>query len=372
MRRIVIVLIVLIGLLLAPMPVYAAGVGVVNTSGDGEWDGDTWSVTLYPNEVKSTTIELHNSSSSNLEVWVSILPDTLDNGNLVFELDNVNLVMDGKSKALVTLTVKASGSTTSGIYTTELEIKSEEAPIITPSGGGGGEAPPRLVTSPDSTTELSIPLSTTIKDKDGRRIYPSNIKITDNPNPPAPPSDTSIIGLTYNFEPSGATFDPPITLTFTYDPGQLPEGVNEGDLVVAFYDEATGEWINLVCVVDTETNTITALVSHFTAFAILVKVPVVEEVIPIPAPEPKPEPVITPPAPEPEPLPEPIPEPDVVAPEPGKPFVTVPLPAVEPDKATNWGVIIGWIVGVFILICVIIVFTVRARNIKKYDKEGGN
>jgi hypothetical protein len=43
-----------------------------------------------------------------------------------------------------------------------------------------------------------------------------------------PPEDSGIIGLTHNFEPSRATFDPTITVSFSYDPDDLPEGVREG------------------------------------------------------------------------------------------------------------------------------------------------
>jgi hypothetical protein len=89
--------------------------------------------------------------------------------------------------------------------------------------------------------------------------------------PPAPPADCHIIGLAYDFGPEGATFDPPITLTWAYNPGQCPEGVAEGDLVIAYYDVETGQWVELECSVDTVNHVITANVSHFTVFAILGK-----------------------------------------------------------------------------------------------------
>jgi len=91
-------------------------------------------------------------------------------------------------------------------------------------------------------------------------------------SPPPPPEDANIIGLPYDFGPDGATFDPPITFTWTYDPEALPEGVAEEDLVIAYYDEDAGEWVELDCVVDTENNVITASVPHFTCFAIIGRV----------------------------------------------------------------------------------------------------
>ncbi|MBA7631740.1 hypothetical protein ES703_39275 [subsurface metagenome] len=44
----------------------------------------------------------------------------------------------------------------------------------------------------------------------------------------------------------------------------------EEDLVLAWYDEAADRWVELdYCVVDTENNTITASIEHFTTFAII-------------------------------------------------------------------------------------------------------
>ena len=52
-------------------------------------------------------------------------------------------------------------------------------------------------------------------------------------------------------------------------PDALPEGVREADLVIALLDEATGEWEFVTGVVDTDANTITFSIDHFTLFAIL-------------------------------------------------------------------------------------------------------
>jgi len=97
----------------------------------------------------------------------------------------------------------------------------------------------------------------------------SEISMLEMEVPPAPPADSSVIGLVYDFGPDGATFEPPITLTFTYDPALIPEGVLEENLVIAIWDAEAGEWVNLVSIVDPVTNTIRAPVSHFTAFTVL-------------------------------------------------------------------------------------------------------
>ncbi|MBA7645971.1 hypothetical protein ES703_53732 [subsurface metagenome] len=156
------------------------------------------------------------------------------------------------------------------------------------AGVGGGPAP----TPPDGTTDvrgqvstagvfqeqvtalsddelctLTIPEDTVGLTEELEPLDEITMEIMDEP--PPPPEDTHVIGLFYDFQPSGATFEPPITLTFNYDPGDIPDGIAEGDLVLAYYDEAAGEWVNLGGTVSTGLNTITVLISHFTAFAIL-------------------------------------------------------------------------------------------------------
>ncbi|GAG47628.1 unnamed protein product, partial [marine sediment metagenome] len=82
-------------------------------------------------------------------------------------------------------------------------------------------------------------------------------------NPPDPPEGAHILGA-FDFGPDGATFDPPITLTWNYDPEDVPENM---DLVIAYYDEEEGEWVYLP--VEWINNTLTASVSHFTTFALI-------------------------------------------------------------------------------------------------------
>jgi len=156
-------------------------------------------------------------------------------------------------------------------------------------------------TSEDGLCTLTIPSGTVGLTEELEPIDEITVVVMDEP--PAPPEDAHVVGLAYDFGPDGATFDPPITLTFSYDPDALPEGVAEEDLVLAYYDEATGKWVELECVVDTENNTITASVPHFTTFAVIGRVPAPpeEEEVPTVVPpvgeeEEEPE-VVIPPAP---------------------------------------------------------------------------
>jgi len=100
-----------------------------------------------------------------------------------------------------------------------------------------------------------------------------SLEITVDESPPDPPEDAHVIGLAYDFDPDGATFDPPITMTYTLDLDDLPDGVAPEDLVIAYWDG--DEWVELDSEVDIENSTITVIadVEHFTTFAVIAMPP---------------------------------------------------------------------------------------------------
>ncbi|TRZ47888.1 MAG: hypothetical protein D4S01_11370, partial [Dehalococcoidia bacterium] len=175
-------------------------------------------------------------------------------------------------------------------------MASPVSPTPTPSDGGGGSPPTpsppaslpppgttdisNLVTaggvftqsiiiqSADGACQLAIDKGTVGLTSDGQPI--SEISILNMETPPPLPEDSNVIGLVYDFGPDGATFDPPIFLTFTYDERLIPPGAAEADLVPVMWDEETGGWVALeLWIVDPETNTITGLIRHFTPSSIL-------------------------------------------------------------------------------------------------------
>jgi len=136
-------------------------------------------------------------------------------------------------------------------------------------------------TSPDGKLTITIPAGT-IAMVDGQPL--SSLTADVDPSPPDPPEGDNIIGLVYDFGPEGATFVPPITVTFAYDPDEVPEG---DELVVMVWDEGAGEWVEVGpedYTVNTEDNTITLLVSGFSKYAIIARAVVVAPAPPPPAP----------------------------------------------------------------------------------------
>ena len=140
--------------------------------------------------------------------------------------------------------------TTGGVFTQDVTLSSED-----------GKVKPVIAAGTKGLTADGEPIS--------------QISILPMTDPPAPPVEANIVGLAYDIGPDGATFEPPITVTFTYDPTAIPSGVNEEDLVLALYDEATGQWVTLSdIVVDPVAHTISGKTGHFTAFAIIATVEV--------------------------------------------------------------------------------------------------
>jgi hypothetical protein len=104
---------------------------------------------------------------------------------------------------------------------------------------------------------------------------PRCIGIHEMAQPPSPPEGAHIIGVMYDVVPDETTFTPPATLKYSFDLGDIPEGISEESLVIACCNEATDEWIKLDSVVDTEASTLTAQVSQIYDLVVLGYEPVV-------------------------------------------------------------------------------------------------
>ncbi len=124
-----------------------------------------------------------------------------------------------------------------------------------------------VATSADGKVDLTLPRGTKALSKEGVPL--SQITMVSMSEPATPPAGTKVVGLVYDFGPSGATFAPPITVRFKYDVASLPKGIPESKLLVYMLD-ATGRWTQLDgVIVDTVNHVITAKVSHFTIFAVV-------------------------------------------------------------------------------------------------------
>jgi hypothetical protein len=137
-------------------------------------------------------------------------------------------------------------------------------------------------TSADGLTNLTINPGTVGLTANGTPLQ--QISITSVTSPPPPPSGADVIGLAYDFEPAGTTFNPPISMKFSYNPTNIPSGVSETSLVVVYYSVSTGQWVTVPSVVDPVNHTITAQVSHFTVFSVMYIPPSITTPTTTPAP----------------------------------------------------------------------------------------
>ncbi len=212
-------------------------------------------------------------------------------------------IISRTSTTQIVVTFPATGSYTLKVENPDELSDTTSITLTTPTtppavgGGGGIRWPPEgttdvrgevssegvfeeLVTafSEDELCTLTIPEDTVGLTEDLEPL--DEITILREDEPPEPPEEADIV-LAYDLGPDGATFDPAITLTFSYDPADIPEGKDV--LVVAYYDEVGEAWVSLEGEVDTVTKTITVSISHFTTFAIIASAPPPPPPAPAPA-----------------------------------------------------------------------------------------
>ncbi|MFC2024707.1 hypothetical protein ACFLTJ_03970 [Chloroflexota bacterium] len=124
-----------------------------------------------------------------------------------------------------------------------------------------------VFTSQDKMLSVLVPEGTTARNKAGAPFSGLQFRFTDTS--PALPPGGSMVGPAYDIGPDGATFDPPITLSWNYDPLNIPPGVAEEALAINYYDETAEEWLELPSQVEAVSDTITASVAHFSTFAMM-------------------------------------------------------------------------------------------------------
>lgn len=122
-------------------------------------------------------------------------------------------------------------------------------------------------TSPDGMVSVTIPYGVTALDGAGNPL--TDVEFAVIKNAPDPPEDFSIIGLPYQLKPEGTTFDRPVMLTWRYDTGDIPEGIDEEELIITRCDNFAGGLPELDFEVDAADDTISAYIEHFSCFTVL-------------------------------------------------------------------------------------------------------
>ena len=204
-----------------------------------------------------------------------------------------------------------------------------------------------VAVSSDRQVQFRIPAGSTVLSSDGQNP-PESISIQSTTYTEDVGENSTLV-LAYECQPSGTTFDPPGSLVWHYDANNLPAGITEADLegdppavriVVKLVDE-NGNLVEVPCTLDPETNTVTVSVSHFSTFIfVAVRTPAT------------PTTTVTTPA---------ATFPAATSTTPAATPATAPASETpEPDKPSNWGLIIGIVVAAIVVI--IILFAVLRRK----------
>jgi hypothetical protein len=125
-------------------------------------------------------------------------------------------------------------------------------------------------TSRDGLLSLLVPVGTEALDENHDPIDDIDFDVAETP---PLPDRVETVGRAYELEPSGATFDSPVSLVWNYDSGEVPPQVDEEYLTIAYYDQYTDQWTELPSEVDPAEDTIAADVTHLSLFAILAHLP---------------------------------------------------------------------------------------------------
>jgi parallel beta-helix repeat protein len=242
----------------------------------------------------SESVYFNATANQTITNWHWYTDDVYQNWNY----DNITLDWStAGSKTVAVRATNAINGTSETVTWTVLVL-----PTITYGIGGGAPPAPSInvpvdpatgaVTSTTTLTgdgaTLTIPEGTIIiKDAQGNPLSTSIIMLSTA-------TTAGRVGaiLTFEFGPSGITFEPPIDLVIAYDPADLPEGVSESELVIRMWDGTT--WIDLETSIDTAAHTATAKVSHFTVFALFAAPPRAAPPTPTPVVTPAATPAVTP------------------------------------------------------------------------------
>ncbi|UCD53901.1 MAG: hypothetical protein JSU76_03075 [Dehalococcoidia bacterium] len=133
------------------------------------------------------------------------------------------------------------------------------------------------LSSADDRVSLSLNRDTMLLNKEGEPL--PAIEVAIDPSPPPPPEGAGIVEAVYDFRPEGADFNPFIMLTLSYDPEELPTGVQEGDVYIGYYQDNEWDWLRYKNV-DTENHRVTTQISHFARFAVLAPLTAAERPVP--------------------------------------------------------------------------------------------
>ncbi len=124
------------------------------------------------------------------------------------------------------------------------------------------------ISSKDGIASLNLEMNSYALDSKGNVIKEVTItSLGENGVRNSPGVTFLFTGNAYECTPSGATFSPAITLTFTLTPEQW-NTFADGELSLWFYNEKKNIWEEIPVTINPSEHTVTAKISHFSRFAL--------------------------------------------------------------------------------------------------------
>jgi PKD repeat protein len=148
-----------------------------------------------------------------------------------------------------------------------------------------------VIVAEDNVGSLSLPEGMKPTDAAGKPLLTLTIaRLPDGSVPPVPPGAGYVFaGYAYDIEPSGASFDPYITLSMT-----LPEtewaALQNRDLSIKWYNPSNSIWEDIPTTVNTNTRTISAKITHTSVYGLFAILPPQTAVTTVPTTVPTQEP----------------------------------------------------------------------------------
>jgi len=134
-------------------------------------------------------------------------------------------------------------------------------------------------TPTDATVDATVTVEqgTTITDPAGNFVNTISIEQVSRQDVPSMPEGAafSFAGTAVNCGPEGVTFSEPATLTFSlteaqWDLAMAQANGNPALMEVQYYDKGTQSWVGVPTTVNLATHEVTALVDHFSLFALVI------------------------------------------------------------------------------------------------------
>ena len=134
-----------------------------------------------------------------------------------------------------------------------------------------------VVTTTEGDATLSIAPGVRAEGRFGRPLSTVSIRSVPPADLPTLGEGGEPIGRALRCGPDGATFDPPIEVSFTLTPEEWEQSEAGERFVVCWYNSETSAWEPLATTVRPSTRTVVGAIPHFTLVAVFIETASVEE-----------------------------------------------------------------------------------------------